>query len=46
VTAFKAADLSVITNLPTGTASEPYGACSDGINLWFTIATPNALVRF
>jgi YVTN family beta-propeller protein len=37
VTIFKAADLSVIANISTG-SSRPYGACSDGINFWVTLA--------
>jgi DNA-binding beta-propeller fold protein YncE len=34
VTLFKAADLSFIANVTTGSTTDPYGACSDGINFW------------
>jgi hypothetical protein len=37
VTLFKAADLSFIANVPTGTKSDPSGVCSDGINFWITL---------
>jgi YVTN family beta-propeller protein len=45
VTVFKAADLSVIANVATP-SQQPYGACSDGVNFWFTVNNPNSLVRF
>jgi hypothetical protein len=44
VTIFKAADLSVIGNMPTG--STPQGACSDGVNFWVTGSTAGNLLRF
>jgi hypothetical protein len=46
VTAFKAADLSVITNVPLAPFAFPAGACSDGINFWFTVSGPPSLLRF
>jgi DNA-binding beta-propeller fold protein YncE len=46
VTVFKAADLSIITNVPMGPFSTPAGTCSDGINFWFTVTSPNSLLRF
>jgi hypothetical protein len=46
VTVFKAADLSIITNVPMGPFSTPAGACSDRINFWFTVTSPNSLLRF
>jgi hypothetical protein len=45
VTIFKAADLSFIANIPTGPATVPVGACSDGINFWVPIAN-GTLQRF
>jgi hypothetical protein len=45
VTVFKAADLSVITNVTTGGAST-FAACSDGINFWITLYSAEALARF
>jgi hypothetical protein len=44
VTIFKAADLSLIANIPTG--SNTLGACSDGVNFWVTTDTPATLLRF
>jgi hypothetical protein len=46
VTVFKAADLSVVTNVPMAPYTSPAGSCSDGINFWFTVNTPNTLLRF
>ncbi len=46
VTVFKAADLSVITNVPMAPYTAPTGSCSDGVNFWFTVQSPNSLVRF
>jgi YVTN family beta-propeller protein len=44
VTVFKAADLSFIANIPIG--SQPYGACSDGINFWVALVFAGDLIRF
>ncbi len=46
VTIFKAADLSFIANVSTGPGTEPYGACSDGINFWVQITNTGNLLRF
>lgn len=43
---FKAADLSVITGIGTGANTNPYGACSDGLNFFVTLNGTNELVRF
>ena len=43
VTIFKAADLSLVANVPTGSA--PHGACSDGINFWVTLGSSGTLLR-
>jgi hypothetical protein len=46
VTAFKAADLSFIANVPTGAGSTPYGVCSDGVNFWVPLRGKGNLLRF
>ncbi len=46
VTVFKAADLSVIANVPTGAGSTPYGVCSDGIHFWVPLQGNGNLLRF
>jgi DNA-binding beta-propeller fold protein YncE len=46
VTVFKAADLTFIANVTTGALTEPYGACSDGVNFWVTIYNTGNLLRF
>jgi DNA-binding beta-propeller fold protein YncE len=46
VSVFKAADLTFIANVATGTASAPFGACSDGINFWVLIEGMSELLRF
>jgi hypothetical protein len=40
VSLWKAADLTAIGTFPVGTAfSEPFGACSDGVNFWVTLVS-------
>jgi hypothetical protein len=46
VTVFKAADLSFIANVTTGASTEPYGACSDGVNFWAILHGTGNLLRF
>jgi DNA-binding beta-propeller fold protein YncE len=46
VTLFKAADLSFIANVTTGASTQPFGACSDGVNFWITLLASDKLVRF
>ena len=46
VSLWKASDLSLIGNFPTGAGTEPWGACSDGINFWITFRLVNKVVRF
>jgi hypothetical protein len=29
-----------------GAGTDPYGACSDGVNFWITFGNVNKLVRF
>ncbi|HET9530173.1 MAG TPA: hypothetical protein VFQ92_07475, partial [Blastocatellia bacterium] len=44
VSLWKAADLTpLISFFITGTS---FGACSDGVNFWFTLSSNNRLVRF
>jgi hypothetical protein len=45
VTVFKAGDTSFITNVATGVAAAPIGACSDGISFWIADESGN-LLRF
>ncbi|HKA36044.1 MAG TPA: S-layer homology domain-containing protein [Thermoanaerobaculia bacterium] len=46
VSLYKAADLSVIGNFPTGVSTGPVGACSDGVNFWIVLSFSNKLARF
>lgn len=46
VTLFKATDLSIIANVPTGVSTLPYGACGDGINFWIKLQGTGNLLRF
>ncbi|HKA37741.1 MAG TPA: S-layer homology domain-containing protein [Thermoanaerobaculia bacterium] len=42
---FKAADLTPISNFSLG-GTNPYGACSDGVNFWIARVSPSTLLRF
>jgi hypothetical protein len=44
VSLWKAADLTPLGSFPTGT--NPYGACSDGLNFWITLRNTDKLARF
>jgi hypothetical protein len=51
VSLWKAADLTTLGNFGTGLNSNPYGACSDGVNFWVVLsyagqAVPSRLARF
>jgi DNA-binding beta-propeller fold protein YncE len=46
VSLWKAADLTTIGTFPTGVSTSPYGACSDGVNFWITLANTHQLARF
>jgi hypothetical protein len=46
VSLFKAADLTPLGFSPTGAATVPLGACSDGVSFWVTLTTPGLLARF
>lgn len=46
VSLWKAADLSPLGSIGTGSSSGPTGACSDGLNFWVTLNGPGKLARF
>lgn len=46
VSLWKASDLTPIGTFATGTSTFPTGACSDGVNFWMTLQTPNKIARF
>jgi YVTN family beta-propeller protein len=46
VTVFKAADLSFIANVPTGPGTNPWQACSDGINFFVPLLNTSGVLRF
>jgi hypothetical protein len=47
VSLWKASDLSPLGFVSTGSATFPWGACSDGLNFWVTLQTsPGNLARF
>jgi hypothetical protein len=46
VSLWKAADLTPLGSFGTGTDSQPFGACSDGINFWITLNGTSQLARF
>jgi hypothetical protein len=46
VSLWKAADLTPIGTFVTGASTNPFGACSDGVNFWITLGGTNQLARF
>jgi len=46
VSLWKAASFEALGTFPTGTASAPNGACSDGTDFWIALAGSNRLARF
>jgi hypothetical protein len=46
VSLWKAADLSPLGSVTTGSSTLTYGACSDGLNFWITLQNTGKLVRF
>ena len=46
VSLWKASDLTPIGTFPTGTGTQTYGACSDGVNFWITLRSTDRLARF
>src|SRR5262249_15032244 len=46
VSLWKAADLTPLGSFATGASTQPYGACSDGVNFWITLFNAAELARF
>jgi hypothetical protein len=46
VSMWKAADLTPLGSFSTGAATNPRGACSDGLNFWITLQSTGKLARF
>jgi hypothetical protein len=46
VSLWKAADLTPLGSFSTGANTQPFGACSDGINFWVTLTAVEKLARF
>lgn len=46
VSLWKAADFTPLGSFLTGGGSDPFGACSDGLNFWITLHDGNQLARF
>jgi hypothetical protein len=46
VSLWKAADLTPLGTFATGAATQPVGACSDGLNFWITLSNTDKLARF
>jgi hypothetical protein len=46
VSLWNASDFSPIDNIATGSGSEPWGACSDGVNFWIALLGTGKLARF
>ncbi len=46
VSLWKAADLTPLGSFSTGDGTDPFGACSDGLNLWITLRYTGQLARF
>jgi hypothetical protein len=46
VSLWKAADLTPLGSVATGVGTQPFGACSDGLNFWITLQGTSKLARF
>ena len=46
VSLWKASDLSPLGTFPTGTSTNPAGACSDGVSFWIALHGSNQVARF
>jgi len=46
VSLWKAADLTPLGTFATGANTNPFGACSDGLNFWITLRNTGKLARF
>jgi DNA-binding beta-propeller fold protein YncE len=46
VSLWKATDLAPLGSVSTGSGTDPFGACSDGVNFWVTLYGTDRLARF
>jgi hypothetical protein len=46
VSLWKAADLTPLGSVGTGSGTQPFGACSNGLNFWITFGNAGQLARF
>jgi hypothetical protein len=46
VSLWKAADLTPLGTFSTGTGSQPFGVCSDGLNFWIVLPNSGQIARF
>jgi hypothetical protein len=46
VSLWRATDLTPLGSFDAGAGSEPFGACSDGVNFWVTLYGTDKLARF
>ncbi len=46
VSLWKAADLTALGSFATGSGTQPFGACSDGVNFWIALINARKLARF
>ena len=46
VSLWRAADLTALGSFATGSSTQPFGACSDGINFWVALSGTGKLARF
>lgn len=46
VSLWKASDLTPLGSVGTGTGTQPFGVCSDGLNFWITLINTGKLARF
>jgi hypothetical protein len=46
VSLWKATDLTPLGSVSTGAGTDPFGACSDGVNFWITLYGTDRLARF
>jgi hypothetical protein len=46
VSLWKATDLTPLGSFPTGSSTQPWGGCSDGLNFWVTLLLADKLARF
>jgi hypothetical protein len=45
VSLWKASDFTPIGSFSTGVLTSPFGACSDGLNFWFTLLNSDTVAR-